>query len=78
MILTLAAIFAGLALALGAAGIYGAVAFDVSRRVPEIGLRMALGARRDGILDMVVRQGMTAVAAGLALGTALSLALGRS
>lgn len=77
LILALAAIFAGLALVLGAAGIYGVVAFDVGRRVPEIGLRMALGARRDGVVRMILRQGMVPVVVGLLLGTGLSLALGR-
>ncbi|MEM7483523.1 MAG: FtsX-like permease family protein, partial [Acidobacteriota bacterium] len=77
LILILAAVFAGLAMVLGAAGIYGVVAFDVSRRTPEIGLRMALGAHRGGVLRMILQQGLLPVAGGLVLGMGLSLALGR-
>jgi putative ABC transport system permease protein len=69
--------FAGLALLLAAVGIYGVVSFAVIQRVPEIGLRMALGASRAGVLGLVIGQGMKAVMAGVLLGLAASLALTR-
>ena len=73
----LMAVFAGLALILATVGLYGVMAYSVAERTREIGIRIALGARRDGVLSMVVRQGMTLVAAGLALGLGAALGLGR-
>ena len=52
-----------------AAGIGGVLAFSVSQRTQEIGIRMALGASRTGILWMVLRQGLSLIATGLAAGT---------
>ncbi len=49
-------------------GIYGVIAYLVAQRTPEIGIRMALGATRHSILQMVVRQGMRMVLAGVSLG----------
>jgi putative ABC transport system permease protein len=69
--------FAGVALALAALGIYGVLAFAVAGRIPELGLRMALGARRTDVLGLILRQGLTVIAVGLGLGLAASLALGR-
>jgi putative ABC transport system permease protein len=69
-------IFAGLALALGLMGIYGVLANAVAARTREIGIRMAIGATPAGIGRMVLRQGMTPVAVGLALGLAASLGMG--
>jgi ABC-type antimicrobial peptide transport system permease subunit len=57
-----------LALILGALGIYGVVAHDVTRRTREIGVRVALGARAGAIVGMIVRQGGRLAIAGVALG----------
>jgi putative ABC transport system permease protein len=69
--------FAIVALLMAALGIYGVVAFVVSRRTREVGIRMALGARAGDVLGLVLRQGMAPVLAGLAAGLALALSLGR-
>jgi putative ABC transport system permease protein len=73
----LTASFAGLALLLAAIGIYGVVSFAVAQRTREIGLRMALGASRGGVLRLVMGQGMKPVLAGIALGITGSFALSR-
>jgi len=71
------AAFATLALLLTAVGIYGVVSYSVTHRTQEIGVRIALGASRAGVVGMVVRQGMTFVFAGLMLGLLGSLGLTR-
>ena len=72
----LMALFAGLALAITATGIGGVMAFTVSQRTNEIGIRMALGAPRGSVLSMVLGQGMTLVLVGLGIGVVGALALG--
>ena len=64
----LISLFAVLALLLAAIGIAGMLATSVSRRLPELGIRMALGAQRQTLIAMVIRQGMIAAVAGLAIG----------
>ncbi len=68
-------VFAGVALVLAAAGIYGVLAGSVTERTQEIGIRSALGAPRSGLLGMVVRQGLSLTVAGMAVGTAAALGL---
>ncbi len=71
-------LFAAAALALAAFGTYGVVSYAVARRRAEMGIRMALGAKRSDVLKMVLRQGMMPVLAGLAAGGVAALAIGRS
>jgi putative ABC transport system permease protein len=73
----LLAVFAGVALALVAVGIYGVMSYSVVRRVPEIGIRMALGARREEVLTLVVGQGMALAGLGVAVGLPMALASSR-
>jgi putative ABC transport system permease protein len=63
-------IFSALALTLASIGIYGVVAFSVSRRYHELGVRFALGAERKDILRMIFEQGASLLAVGLSLGLA--------
>ena len=74
---TLLGLFALLAMAITATGIMGVLAFSVSQRFHEFGIRMALGAQPGSVLRMVVRQGMTLVGIGLAIGLAAALLFAR-
>jgi len=73
----LVALFAVVALVLTAIGIAGVASFSVTRRTAEIGVRMALGAPRRGVTAMIVREGLTPVAVGLACGLLAALAMTR-
>ena len=70
-------LFAGAALALAGFGTYGVLAYAVTRRTAEMGIRMALGAAQGDVLRMVLRQGMMPVIAGLVCGGAGAIAVGR-
>ena len=74
---TLLGIFGLLGLGLAAVGLYGVMAYAVSRRTREIGIRMALGANAIDVRRMVVRQGMVLAATGIGIGIALALGVTR-
>jgi putative ABC transport system permease protein len=65
-------VFAGTALVLAAIGIYGVIAYTVTQRTREIGIRMALGAQRTDMLNMILRQSLTVVVIGIAIGLVAS------
>ena len=69
--------FAMVALVLASLGIYGVIAFAVARRTPEIGIRIAMGARSTQLVAMVMRRGMLPVFAGIAAGLVCALSIGR-
>ena len=78
MVLGMLGIFGLLALALASVGLYGILAYTVSGRRREIGLRMALGASRASVLRLVLRQGMILVFIGTGIGLVLALFIGRA
>ena len=70
-------IFAGVAMVLASIGLYGVISYSVSQLTREIGIRIALGARRDQVSKLIVGEGMTLVGWGLAIGIVGSVALTR-
>jgi ABC-type antimicrobial peptide transport system permease subunit len=74
----LLAVFALLAVALAAVGVYGVLAFLVASRAREIGVRMALGARPRAVFAMVLRQGLLPAVLGLGIGSLGAVALART
>ena len=75
---TLFMAFGVAALFLAAVGLYGVMSFSVSRRTPEVGIRMALGAEGGQVLGLILRQGMAQVALGITLGLVLAFFLSRA
>jgi predicted permease len=76
-LMILMGIFAALALVLAAVGIYGVLSYQMAQRTREMGIRMALGARSADVLALVVREAMSVVLVGLAMGIAGGLVLSR-
>jgi ABC-type antimicrobial peptide transport system permease subunit len=74
---SLAGLFGGVALLLAAVGLYGVTAYSVAQRTNEIGVRMALGADRRRVIDLVLRSAFARVAIGLVVGVPLAVAAGR-
>jgi predicted permease len=77
LVATVGGFFGGLALLLAAIGLYGVMAYSAARRAREIGIRIAMGARRGEVLWMVLRRSLVLVLAGLAIGVPVSLVAAR-
>jgi ABC-type antimicrobial peptide transport system permease subunit len=75
--MTLVAVFAALALVMASVGLYGVVSYTVTRRIPEIGIRIALGAQRATVVMEIVRGAVRLAASGIALGTLGAFAVTR-
>jgi putative ABC transport system permease protein len=76
-VLLLIGLFGGIALVLAATGAYGVIAYMAARRTPEIGVRMALGARPSDVVRLLVRQGAVFAVAGIAVGLLAALGFAR-
>jgi hypothetical protein len=77
LIMLMVGLFSMLALLLALVGIYGVIAYSVSRRIPEMGIRLALGSSRAGLMRLVVGKGMQLTLVGCAAGLGASMALTR-
>jgi ABC-type antimicrobial peptide transport system permease subunit len=71
-------LFGAVALGLASIGLYGLISYSVKQRQREIGIRMALGAGRMQVLQLILRQGFRLVTIGVGIGIALSLVFGRA
>ena len=78
LVATLSSWFGAFALLLASIGLYGVLAYSVTSRTNEIGLRMALGAERGGVIWVVLREAVLLVGMGVAMGVPLAIALARS
>src|SRR5207302_394007 len=78
IIVEIVATMGAVGLALALIGLYGLIAFSVARRTREIGIRMAIGARRADVVKMVLRQGLRLSVAGICIGGAISVAVSRA
>ena len=74
----LVGVFAAVAVLIAAIGIYGVLAYSVNQRTREIGLRIALGARADGVVRLIVKEGMAVAIAGIVAGVVTAMVLGRA
>jgi ABC-type antimicrobial peptide transport system permease subunit len=75
---TLSAFFGFLAAALATVGLYGVISYMVARRRGEIGIRIALGATRGGVMRLILKEAGVLLVAGLVVGTALAVAAGKA
>ena len=78
LIARLTSIFSAIALFLACLGLYGTISYGINRRVPEIGLRMALGADRRSVLRLILREALLLVSLGAIVGVPLAYIAGRS
>jgi ABC-type antimicrobial peptide transport system permease subunit len=78
LVAALSATFGSVTLALACIGLYGLLAYSVTRRTNELGIRMALGATRSGIVGLVLREALLLAGAGILIGIPLALAAARA